>query len=159
MKIELTKRTDGGSSLRCVRADGSATWQSHHGRQAAFFPVHDLTHLAVESVLGATSGFYSLVAAGWEIEETTGKGARGPIPSDAMRLERLVGLLDLERAGSAHWTAAELNEQIGGEPLIDDEDLERIRARTAELIARWTTLPKGETLVLEWGRNRECPHF
>ena len=80
MKVELTKRADGGSSLRCVRADGSVTWQSHHGRQALFFPVHDLTHFAVESVLAGKTGFYGLVAVGWDIEDTTGKGKRGAIP-------------------------------------------------------------------------------
>jgi hypothetical protein len=148
LRIELTKRTDGGAALRCVRADGSVTWQRHRGRQAAFFPVHDLAHLAVESVLGATSGFYGLVAAGWDIEDTTGKGSRGAIPAEAMRIERLVGLLDLERAGAARWTADELNAQLGGEPMIDDENLERVRTRTAELITRWSSLPPGETLVL-----------
>ncbi len=151
LRIEMTKRPDGGSVLRCVRADGSTTWQHHRGRQAAFFPVHDLAHLAVESVLGATSGFYGLVAAGWDIEDTTGKGARGAIPDEAMRIERLVGILDLERAGSASWSAAALNAQLGGEPTISDEELERVRATTHELIARWSSLAPGETLVVLFG--------
>jgi hypothetical protein len=151
LRIELTKRPDGGATLRCVRADGSSTWQSHRGRQAAFFPGHDLTHFAVESELPASRGFYSLVAAGWEIEETTGKGGRGPIPPDAMRIERLVGLLDLERAGSARWTAEELNAEIGGAPILDEDDLTRVRARVAELVARWRDLAPGGTLVLSMG--------
>jgi hypothetical protein len=151
LRIEITKRTDGGSVLRCVRADGTVTWQSHHGRQGAFFPVHDLTHLAVESVLGGSCGFFGLVAAGWNIEDTTGKGGRGPIPPDAMRVERLVGLLDLERAGSARWTAEELNTQIGGQPILDEDDLTRVRARVAELVGRWRELAPGETLVLSMG--------
>jgi hypothetical protein len=29
-----------------------ATWQRHEERNAAYFPFHDVTHLAVESVLG-----------------------------------------------------------------------------------------------------------
>lgn len=63
--------------LRCVRADGSATWQKQESRHAAFFALHDLTHFAVESTLGFQRGFFGLIAQGWEIEETTGKQARG----------------------------------------------------------------------------------
>jgi hypothetical protein len=74
--VQLVKRADGGSALRCRRADGS--WQTHQGQQAAFFPGHDLTHFAVESELPGTIAFYGLIAAGWDIEDTTGKGRAGP---------------------------------------------------------------------------------
>ena len=39
--------------LRCVRADGSATWQKQTDRHAAYFALHDLTHFAVETELGS----------------------------------------------------------------------------------------------------------
>ena len=48
LTVRITKRTDGGAVLKCVRADGSETWQKQEGKQAAFFPLHDLTHFAVE---------------------------------------------------------------------------------------------------------------
>jgi hypothetical protein len=76
--VQLVKRADGGSALRCRRADGSVSWQTHQGQQAAFFPGHDLTHFAVESELPGTIAFYGLIAAGWDIEDTTGKGRAGP---------------------------------------------------------------------------------
>ena len=63
--IQITKRTDRAGVLRCVRADGSATWQKQD-RHAAFFVRHDLTHFAVESVLGARQGFYGVT---WTAEE------------------------------------------------------------------------------------------
>jgi hypothetical protein len=74
--IQITKRSDGGGLLRCVRADGSVTWQKQESRHAGFFALHDLTHFAVESTLGFQRGFFGLIAEGWEIEETTGKQAR-----------------------------------------------------------------------------------
>lgn len=51
MRIEIEKKGDGASVLRCTRRDGSVTFQRHEGKQGAFFPIHDLTHLAVESEL------------------------------------------------------------------------------------------------------------
>ena len=52
LTIRISKRKDGGGVLRCVRADGSETWQKQESRHAAFFALHDLTHFAVESALG-----------------------------------------------------------------------------------------------------------
>lgn len=52
MVIQLKKGRDGPSTLACVRSDGSRTW----GKEHPFFPLHDLTHCAVESVLGVRSG-------------------------------------------------------------------------------------------------------
>jgi len=155
--IQLTKRADGGAVLRCRRADGSVTWQTHQGTRAAFFPSHDLTHFAVESELPGTVAFYGLVAAGWDIEDTTGKGARGPLPPEAVMVEHIVGLLDVER-GSGHWmSGAEFRSALedAGKPapLLDDDALTRIRARRSELLARWRELAPGATLELEFSQS------
>src|SRR6266498_2072993 len=108
--IQMTKRSDGGGVLRCVRADGSVTWQKQDCRHAQFFALHGLTHFAVESALGFKRGFYRLIAEGWDIEDTTGKGARGPLPDEAVEVAYLVGSFDSERASGALWTASECNE-------------------------------------------------
>ena len=50
--IRIKKKTDGEAALTCERADGSVTWQRQEGQLGRFFPLHDLTHFAVESVLG-----------------------------------------------------------------------------------------------------------
>ena len=159
LRVSLTKHSNGGAVLRCTRADGSASWQRHHGRQAAFFPLHDLTHFAIETELGFRRAFYGLLAEGWDIEETTGKGARGALPSEALRVEHLVGAFDLERAGSVTWTADELNAQArtfaadhGLPPprALTDDDLARVRSRLGELLARWATVEEGATLELSF---------
>ena len=95
MKVQINKRADGSGVLRCIRADGSATWQKQTDRHAAFFALHDLTHFAVETTLGYRRGFFGLIAEGWEIDDTTGKGARGPLPPEAGEVEELVGLAGL----------------------------------------------------------------
>ena len=159
LRIHLTKHADGGAVLKCIREDGSTTWQRQRGRSAGFFPLHDLTHFAIETELGLRQAFYGLMADGWDIEETTGKSARGSLPSEAYAVERLVGLFDLERAGSAFWSAAEVNahcygaEASPGQSLprpITEEDLDRIRTRISELLGQWALLPSGGTLELSF---------
>ena len=160
--IQLTRRADGGVLLRCVRADGSVTWQRQEGRQAAFFPLHDLAHYAVESELRLGSGFYGLIAEGWGIADTGGKGARGPLPVETVAAEHLVGVLDLERAGGVEWTAEEINREAAayaatrGRPAprpVSDAELGRVRSRVGELFARWRALPPGATLELGFDRR------
>ena len=162
--IQLTKRADGSAVLRCVRADGSATWQRHRGRQQWFFPVHDLTHYAVESELGFQRGFYGLMADGWDIEDTGGKGARGPLPEEAVIVEQIVGCLAAERASGTEWPCMDFNQQAAvfaaaaGRPApraLTDADLARVRARARELSAHWAALGPGATLQLSFDRLRE----
>jgi hypothetical protein len=158
LRIQITKRPDGNGLLRCVRADGSVTWQKQE-RHAAFFALHDLTHFAVESTLGFRRGFYGLIAEGWDVEDTTGKGARGPLPNEAVEVEYLVGSLDAERAGGATWTADEFNDyaalaasnSVRATPrLLTDQDLTRVKARRDELFAEWFATPPGGTLELSY---------
>ena len=166
LRIELAAGADGGAVLRCVRADGSVTWQRHEGPRARFFPLHDLTHLAVESALGARQGFFGLVAAGWDIADTTGRGARGPLPDEALAVEQLVGLLDTERATGAAWTADEVNAQAAayaaahGRPAprpLTDADLARVRAERDALHARWHRLAPDERLLLRFDPSDAAP--
>jgi hypothetical protein len=155
--IQFSKRTDGSALLRCVRDDGSETWQKQQGDHAVFFPIHDLTHYAVETELGFTQGFYGLIAAGWDIEETTGKSARGPLPEEAIEVEYLVSAFAAERAGGTTSTAEEFNDlattfaNAKGMPLprqLKEEELARVRSRFDELAVQWRSLPPGGTLEL-----------
>jgi len=156
LRIQITKRRDGSGVLRCVRADGSLTWQKQE-RQAAFFALHDLTHFAVESMLGFRQGFYGLIEAGGDIEDTTGLRTRGPLPVEALEVEYFVGSLDAERASGTTWTADEFNQHAAihaaesgrARPrLLTGQDLARVRARRDELFREWFALVAGATLDL-----------
>jgi len=157
--IEFTKRKDGNTVLRCVRDDGSSTWQRNDNQHARFFPVHDLLHCAVEMELGFSNGFFGLIAAGWNIDETTGKSARGALPIEALEVEHLVSSFTAEWNSDTDWSAKDFNEQArafattkGLPPprSLTDDELARVRRRFEELTAQWRDLPAGETLRLEF---------
>jgi len=161
LTIAISKRTDGDVVLRCTRADGSATWQRVRDTQAAFFPRHDLAHYAVETELSFRAGFYGLIAGGWDIEDTGGKGRRGRLPAETVLVEHIVGILDLERASGTPSSAADFNAQLAetaanrGLPQpapMTDEELDRLRDRVRQLFASWAAVPPGGALELAFDR-------
>lgn len=160
LRIQLTKRSDGTVVLRCVRKDGSATWQRHE-KHAAFFPFHDLRHFAVETTLGLGKGFYGLIADGWDIPDTTGKGTRGKLSAASVLVEYVVGLFERERVGGASpLSASEFNAQIDAmigtdahRPSFTDYQLMNVRNRIQELHSQWAAIPVGSTLELTFSRD------
>jgi hypothetical protein len=93
------------------------------------------------------------------VEDTTGKGARGPLPNEAVEVEYLVGSLDAERAGGAAWTVDEFNDYAAlaasnsrrdTPRRLSDQDLTRVKARRDELFAEWFATPPGGTLELSY---------
>ena len=151
MLIEILKQPDGSGLLRCTRDDDSVTWQKQ-ARHAGYFALHDLTHFAVESTLGCESGFFGLVAQGWDIAETTGKGVRGPLPPEAIEVEKIVGLLDTERASGTLMYVQEFN-QLAPRTLTQAE-LDAIRKLRAELFEKWSAIKAGEALQLTFRASR-----
>lgn len=151
MTIQIAKRADGSGVLRCTRADGSVTWQKQTGRHAAFFSLHDLTHFAVESVLGYRRGFFGLIDEGWDIEDTTGKTARGPLPPEACVAECMVGFFDSERGSGVLLTAEDYDLFARPEmPRLSDEEIGKVRKRRGELFSQWAAVEPGGTLELKF---------
>jgi hypothetical protein len=147
LTIEISKQPDHSTLLRCIRADSSITWQKQT-KHAAHFVLHDLTHYAVETTLGYRHGFFGLLAQGWDIEDTTGKGAKGSLPPEALVVERIVGLLDSERASSTLWTLAEFN--AFAPRTLQAAELELVRASRAALFQKWFALAPGQKLELQF---------
>jgi hypothetical protein len=157
--LQFTKRTDGGAVLKCLRDDGSVTWQRVDGQNATFFPLHDLTHYAVETELAFRRGFFGLLAKGWDIAETTGKAERGALPKEALEVEYLVSAFSAERADGTPASAEEFNQlartfaAAKGMPApraLSDADLARVRSRFNELATNWRALPRDQTLELSF---------
>jgi len=146
LSIQMAKRADGAGVLSCVRGDGSRTWQKQNSKTAAHFAFHDLTHYAVETTLGYRRGFFGLISEGWEIEDTTGKGARGALPAEVLEVEGIVGMFDRERGSGVMWTADEFN-QYSPRPL-SQEELIAVRACRADLFRRWSEVAVGAKLEL-----------
>jgi hypothetical protein len=162
LTIRIKKNPDGSAALTCTRADGTSTWQRQLGQQGRFFPFHDLTHYAVETVVGFRRGFYGLVAEGWDLTDFGKPWPRGPLPAEALLVEIIVGFLDGERAMGITRSAAELRDDVAihcaqrgegvGEYMITDAHLERVRATRGELFARWRAVIPGDALELDFDR-------
>lgn len=75
--------------LTCVRSDGSRTWS----RLDAVFPIHDMTHYAVETELNAKDGFFGLLAQGWDITDFGIPEKRAKMPLEALWIEHVVGIV------------------------------------------------------------------
>jgi hypothetical protein len=122
-------------------------WQKlpKHG---AHFALHDLTHFAVETTLGYRRGFYGLLAEGWDFDDVTGKGMRGPLPKEALEVERIVGVFDSERACGAMFTVEEFNEYAPRE--LTEAEVLAVRKLRGELFERWFAVEPGRDLDLEF---------
>jgi len=160
--IRIKKKADGLAALSCTRADGTVTWQRQDGQQGRFFPLHDLTHYAVETVLGRHRGLYCLVAEGWDLTDFGAPWPRGRLPIDALASELVVGFLDRERAAGVEWSAADFNASaatyfaqhgLAGTGVLSDDELGQIRAARRELFAQWAALPLGDALELTFVRG------
>ena len=151
MLIQLKKGKDARSTLTCVRDDSSRTW----GKVHPFFPEHDLTHYAVEGVLGFTEAFFGLVASGWELDDFLLPRTRSRLPVEALLAESIVGVLDMERGlklsqDTDEWNAVLADglraQGLNAERRLSEHELDAIRTLRDQLIARWHATPLGDTL-------------
>lgn len=161
--IRIKKKTDGSAALTCARADGSVTWQQQNGQLGRFFPLHDLTHYAVERVLELPRAFYGLLAEGWNLTDFGKSGSKGSLPHDALLAELIVGFFDLERATGVLGTADDFNEKVQSWyadqalPLpafrLSEAHITGVRRVRAEMFALWKALPPGDTLEIPFERS------
>jgi len=167
LTIRIKKKTDGSAALSCTRADGSVTWQRQEGQLGRFFPLHDLTHYCVESVLGFDRGFYGLLAEGWDISDFGKPENRRQDFSQAGLVEVIVGMFDLERMSGDRGDAADLAGKIASyyesrdqprpDVAVTQPQIERIRALRSKLFEQWHELPAGDAMELEFNRQSTLP--
>lgn len=167
LTIRLKKNTDGTAAHACSREDGTVTWQRHSAATSHFFPLHDLTHYAVETVLGHRRGFYGLVAEGWDLTDFGRPWPRGPLPPDMDPSELIVGFLDVQRAVRGDWSREEFNAQVNqfyaaqglesAPSLVSESQWAALLERLQDLFSRWFALEPGETLVLTFPPARDVP--
>lgn len=166
MLVRFKRHPDGSASLTCVRDDGTSTWQRQNGSVGMVFPPHDLTHFAVETTLGYRRGFYGLIAEGWDFADFAKPWPRGPIPPEAMEVELIVGFFDTDRRSVARMSEAEFNDHaeryvagrkiakgagsLGGAPRLTAAQIDAVRQRRGELLARWGALRPGEAFELQF---------
>jgi hypothetical protein len=166
MVIRIKKGVDGRTALSCARSDGTSTWQRQEGAQASFFPRHDLTHYAVETVLCLREGFFGLVAGGWDLSDFGTPWPRGKLPNDATLNEIIVCFFDRERASGEMGTAEELNADLAvyceengiqAPEEFTEEHLSLVRQKRGDLFARWEAVEPGDALELPFDPAARAP--
>lgn len=158
MLLRLKKKADGQAVLTVVRADGSAT--SGRLGTGGFGAVHDLAHYVVETTLQLKSGFYGLLAQGWNIPDFEIKGTSNRLPDEAIVTECIVGQLTNAVFGQQapthenfQWLVAESVQGVrpgAAVPAVDADTLRQMGTRLNALVARWRALPPDGTLELDW---------
>lgn len=154
LTVEFTKGDD-RDTIACVRPDGSRTWS----RVVPSMVLHDLTHYAVESTLRLSEGFYGMLLAGWDITAFNEPGSTARLPDEAIWTEHVVNLvlvdsvndrfasIDLFNIALVEGLTNASSEYL--RPLTGPE-LDAIRAKLADLRARWAKVEKGGRLELSF---------
>lgn len=161
LTVRVTKGRDARDLLVCEREDGTRTWH----RVSEGMPIHDLTHLAVESTLGLADAFYGLVADGWDIEAFAEPGASRQLPGMAVWAEVVVFLLQTELANGIVQDPASFNATvaaIGGSKHvtyarhISADELAAIREMVRRWCDEWRALKPGEDLVFRFAPGTDA---
>jgi hypothetical protein len=156
MKISLKKFDGKLSVLSCLRDDGSETWQSY-GNQSDFFPIHDLTHLAIETELGYQHAFYGMIASGRDINDF-GSGDSANLHVEAIHAEILAGLLTTTSGVGCGLSFPDLivaiNEKSAeygaGEMCLTEIQLASIFSQVERLIGEWNATRPNQSLTLNF---------
>lgn len=85
------------------------------------------------------------------MEDTTGKGNRGPLPAEATEVEKIVGLFDSERACGQLWTTEEFNRFAPR--ALSQTEIQNIRTARGDLFRQWSTVQPGDKLELQFDVN------
>lgn len=150
--IRLTKGNGKPDTLTCRRPDGSVTWARCPGPAQ-----HDLVHYAVESVLGLTSSFFSLIAEGHDLRdfEVPGAAKALQLPAEASQTEFVVGLFQTELASgvpfddfSGELRNACVAKGVAPPEFIRPNDVSRIRSAIHRLLERWAHTEPGGHIEL-----------
>lgn len=150
LHIALKKISPERAALSCRREDGTVTWS----RMQPFFPLHDLTHVAVERTLRLRQAFFGLIAAGWTLEDFSRPGVAARLPTEALQAEVMVGVFDglgwapTHAEFSASFAAALARRGLPDLAVSPEDFADIVRQRT-ESRARWLSLPIGDSLAVD----------
>ena len=151
--MEITKNIDKPHVICYMRDDGSKTWMYADN----FFVRHDLSHYAIEKILGYTTAFMGMLNNGMDIKDFEDREKRKKITmtKEAMNSEQMANLFLME---VVQGYLADFNdtlkqtftvkEQVFDAPIVTRNQLATIRKYVRELYKNWDELPAGETMSL-----------
>jgi len=155
MLIQLTKNTGKPNIIRYIRDNGTHTWM--YGDD--FFIRHDLSHYALETILGYKTAFNGMLNNGMNISDFEDKEKRAAmnISAEAWYAENMANLflMEIEQGVFDDFNAvqqASFRSFKNEYPVIilSDDKINGIRVYLRELLQRWNELSSGETLALSF---------
>jgi hypothetical protein len=173
MEITLVKAAGPGGRDRAYLTVGDVA------RRAPIHVIHDLPHLAVESLFGITDGLWGELAAGSHEAATQAVTARDPkrqkqgrivsgaaagLPTEMWltpghRRAKTITNCVVNRWGDGPDTPGGVRDRVAREndpsladllARVDDETIAMAIWGVQDLEQRWTTVPPGEALRLSW---------
>lgn len=153
MDFLLTKNTNASHVIRYVRDDGTSTWM----HASDYFIRHDLSHYALETVLGYKTAFNGLLNGGMDPADFNDREKRlaMTLTAEAWYAENMANLflMELTQGQFADFNEvqqAALRSFNQKDPLITLEQgqIDDIRELLRKLLRQWEALAEGETMAL-----------
>ena len=152
MKVTFTRTRDRGYSVSVEGPGINAAMMDPAPGYDDRLP-HDAAHFIVEDELGISGGVFGQLAAGGTANTFFSRDAKRP--RSAKKRGAAMAKANRDDASfSEHavWAAQSRwqNAQIVPDTKIPAKDIERIVARFEEFAGRWSSLPVGGSITLEW---------
>ena len=153
MLIRITKNTDKPHILKYIRDNGTETWI--HADD--FFIQHDLSHLALETILQYRTAFNGMVNSGMNLSDFENREKRAfiNITDEAWYAENMANLFLTEISQGVFEDFNEVQQQTFQSfnltyPVITltDPIIQAIRTYLGLLLLQWKELASGNTLEL-----------
>ncbi len=160
LSIELVKKSQKSSILRCTREDGSITF-------AKLYPtleIHDIAHYVVEQQLRFSNAFYGLLGKGYDIADFSLPRDTRPtallpknLPEEALVTEHLVNLLQTAYFQPTpiadildNLAQILLEKQLQFPRKITQKTLHEMTNALKSFMRQWTLLENDEKLLLQF---------
>lgn len=156
MQIRITKHINKEHTLKYIRDNGTETWM----RSDDFFVQHDLSHYALESILGYRTAFNGMLNSGMDIKDFEDRAKRAVIniTAEAMYAETMANLFlveimqgEFDDFNSVQQEAFSSTNKSLQPTSLTVEQIKAVRKYLRELLQQWEDLPAEQTMELHFG--------
>lgn len=153
MLIRITRHSNKPHTIKYIRDNGTETWMPADD----FFVRHDLSHYALEKILGYRTAFNGMLNNGMGIKDFEDRTKRAQIlvTDEATYAENMANLFlgetvqgefpDFNAVQQETYAAMKTNYAAITLPV---EKIKAIRSYLRELLQQWDSLPEGNSLEL-----------
>lgn len=153
MQIQITRNSGKPHSIVFRRADGSETWQPSDD----FFIRHDLSHYAIEKILGYTTAFLGMIDKGMGVRDFEDREKRQlmNITAEAWYAENMANLFLMELTQGQLKDFNEVSRETFAQlqlavppPDLTNKEIDEIRMLLEQLLQQWNSLHANESIFL-----------